>query len=87
MTTLKFGYINDFPDTLTTSFTTIDWVTLSRACRLRMYPTLPNTEEPIDKPSVTYSPQVEALQNRTWDEIMEEVLEDRAEAWERLADL
>lgn len=87
MNSLRFGNVNIPSSGLTATYSTLDWASISRDCELIMYSIFPGTEEPVDKPSVTHSPQVEALQEKSWDEVMEEVLEDRAEAWEKLADL
>jgi hypothetical protein len=69
------------------NYTALDWTELSSLCKLMMYSTFPESNEPVDKPSISHSPQVSGLGEKSFDEVMEEVLEDRAEAWERLADL
>lgn len=74
-------------DELTETYSTQDWNRLSREWILTMYLTVPGTDEPLDQSSVTISSQLEPARERSFDEVMEKVLEDRAEAWERLADL
>jgi len=87
MNGLKFGQVSTPSDNLTASYTTLAWTNLDKSCKLTLYLTLPGSDEPVDKPGNTYSPQLHSSQGRSFDEVMEEVLEDRAEAWERLADL
>jgi hypothetical protein len=70
----------------TATYSSLDWDRITHSWRFTMYTTAPGTDEPVDKPSTTYSPRDQA-QARPWDEVMEEVLQDRAEAWEILADL
>ncbi|KKK78019.1 hypothetical protein LCGC14_2847740 [marine sediment metagenome] len=41
---------------------------------------------PVDKPSLTRSSK-EWMNTKSFGEVMEEVLEDRSEAWDKLADL
>jgi hypothetical protein len=71
---------------LTANYSSLDWERLTKNWKLTMYLTFPGSEEPVDKPSTTYSPPTR-MQEKSFDEVMEEVLEDRAEAWDKLADL
>jgi hypothetical protein len=87
MIAFDFGQINLLAQNeLTTAYSSLDWDRLTASWRFTMYTTVPGTDEPADKPSVTYTFNDEA-QARPWDEVMEEVLQDHAEAWEQLADL
>jgi len=74
-------------DEITGTYSSDDWNHLSKDWKLTTYLTIPGTDEPLDQSSVTYHSPVESSSGRSFDEVMEEVLEDRAEAWERLADL
>lgn len=55
-----------------------DWVLFSKNTKITLY-----NDFEADQPTTSYS----TPRQRTFDEVMEEVLEDRTEAWEKLADL
>ena len=71
---------------LTSSYSSLDWDRLTESWTLIMYTVDPVTQEPVDEPSESYSYETREPK-MSWDEVMEEVLTDRAEAWDQLADL
>lgn len=73
---------------LTGSYTTSDWDRLTKTWKIKAYLTHPGTEEPMDVDSATLSANRAGFLmpgEKTWDEVMEDVLEEYAEAWDRLA--
>lgn len=72
---------------LTESYSSFNWHRLTQSWTVTMYLTHPGSEKPLDLPTNTYSSETKAAQRKSFDETMEEVLEERAEAWERLATL
>ncbi len=71
---------------MTSSYSSLDWEQLTKSWQILMYSTYPNSKMPVDKPSLTRSSK-EWMNTKSFGEVMEEVLEDRSEAWDKLADL
>jgi len=71
---------------LTASYTSSDWTSLGQSWRITMYCAFPESGLPVEMPSVTRGERDFVLP-RTWDDAVERVLRDRAEAWKRLAAL
>lgn len=69
------------------NYSSLDWERLTKNWELKMYSTFPGSSQPVDRPSNSYNSVVREARIKSFDEVMEEVLEDHAEAWERLADL
>lgn len=69
----------------TASLSSRDWNRLTKNWNLKTYLVYPGSNELVEKLSVTYIYCPFRL--RSFDEVMEEVLEDRAEAWERLGEI
>jgi hypothetical protein len=72
----------------TASYSAADWIPLQRDWGIAMYYTLPGSCEPVEMPSAAFVPWDYALpRGRRWNRIVEKVLRDRSELWERLAEL
>jgi hypothetical protein len=76
---------------LTANYQASDWNRLSECWQIAMYWTVPGSGRPVEMPSVTHRAHerdfMQVAGQKAWDDVMEEVLRDRAEAWEKLANL
>jgi hypothetical protein len=70
----------------TSNYSSFDWERITGSLTFITYTVDPRTQEPQDKPSESYTYEVRGQQT-SWDEVMEQVLTDRARAWDELADL
>jgi hypothetical protein len=74
----------------TASYEAADWTCVSRAWKILMYRTVPGSNQPVEVPGGTLTissmPQFRMLHERGWDDVAEEVLRNRAQLWNRLAD-
>lgn len=70
---------------LTASYNAVEWIRVRQFWNITMYQTVPSSGEPVEMSSAVLTlPQFQEL-NGDWNEVMEEVLHNRAELWERLA--
>ena len=68
------------------TYTTRDLERVAQGSLITTYLTCPGTNELVDKPSPMFGSGSRSA-GMTWDEATEEILQRRAKAWERLADL
>ena len=72
-------------DSDTASYNAAEWIRVGQFWNITMYQTHPSSGEPVEMSSAVLTvPQFQALDD-DWNEVMEEVLHDRAELWKRLA--
>ena len=83
-----FGQANIPPlsdSELTASYNAAEWIRVGQFWNITMYQTIPSSGEPVEMSTAVLTlPQLQEL-NDDWNEVMEEVLYNRAELWERLA--
>jgi hypothetical protein len=76
---------------ITANYQASEWVRLYHSWEIAMYWTMPGTPEAVELASVNLALSGEGFspsrQGETWDDVAEDVLRDRAEAWKKLAAL